>query len=407
MASFSYKIIDKNGKEKKGTMEAATEEKVVAVLRSEGYIPISVTPQNILTKDINITIGHPVKPREFSIFCRQFVSILSAGVSLINALDMLREQTENKALSQAIKNVQTSVEKGETLAGAMRLEGKIFPTLLIQMVEAGEISGNLEIAFDRMATHFEKDAKIKAQVKKAMIYPMIVGIVALGVIFLMMVVVIPNFMLMFDGMDIAMPKLTQRVLNISEFVQEWWYLIIGLILLFIAGLQLFKRTETGRMLFGKLGLSMPLFGKLTVKSVSTRFARTLSTLLAAGIPMIDAIGITSRTMDNMVVRKALLDAKEDVAKGISLSVPLKRSGIFPPMVWHMTKIGEETGNIESMLDKVADYYDEEVEVTTQSLMAVMEPVIIVVLALVVGVLIMAIMQPMMSMYDGMGSISSI
>ena len=326
---------------------------------------------------------------------------------MINALDMLREQTENKALSQAIKNVQTSVEKGETLAGAMRLEGKIFPTLLIQMVEAGEISGNLEIAFDRMATHFEKDAKIKAQVKKAMIYPMIVGIVALGVIFLMMVVVIPNFMLMFDGMDIAMPKLTQRVLNISEFVQEWWYLIIGLILLFIAGLQLFKRTETGRMLFGKLGLSMPLFGKLTVKSVSTRFARTLSTLLAAGIPMIDAIGITSRTMDNMVVRKALLDAKEDVAKGISLSVPLKRSGIFPPMVWHMTKIGEETGNIESMLDKVADYYDEEVEVTTQSLMAVMEPVIIVVLALVVGVLIMAIMQPMMSMYDGMGSISSI
>jgi type IV pilus assembly protein PilC len=404
MASYSYIIIDKNGKEKKGTMEAATEDKVIATLRAEGYIPISVVPQNILTKDINITFGNPVKPREFSVFCRQFVSILSAGVSIINALDMLQEQTENKALSQAIKKIQTSVEKGETLAGAMRLEDKIFPNLLIQMVEAGEVSGNLEIAFDRMATHFEKDAKIKAQVKKAMIYPMIVGIVALLVVFVMMVIVIPNFMLMFEGMDIPMPKLTQRVLDMSDFVQQWWYLIIAAILAGILGIQLFKRTDTGRLLFGKLGLRMPLFGKLTVKSVSTRFARTLSTLLAAGIPMIEAIAITSRTMDNMVVRNALQDAKEDVAKGISLSVPLKKSGIFPPMVWHMTKIGEETGNIEAMLDKVADYFDEEVETTTQSLMAFMEPIIIVVLALVVGVLIMAIMQPMFSMYDGFGGL---
>ncbi|MDF2588246.1 MAG: type secretion system family protein [Anaerocolumna sp.] len=400
MPNFTYVVIDNKGKEKKGTIEAVNEDKARANLKANGNFLISIAPQNALNKDINISFGNPIKSRDLSLFCRQFVSILSAGVPIVNALEMLMEQTENKVMSQGIKDVMASVEKGETLATAMRARGKIFPSILINMVEAGETSGNLETAFGRMAIHFEKETKLKAQVKKAMLYPAVVGSVAVGVIFIMMIFVIPNFMGMFADMDLEMPAMTQFVIDMSDFFKKYWYVLIGIIVLAVFGIKTYKKSPSGKVIFGRLGLSMPLFGALTRKSSSARFARTLSTLLASGVSMIDALEITSRTMDNEIVRDTLASAKEDVARGIPLSEPIKKSGVFPPMVCHMTKIGEETGNMESMLDKLADYYDEEVELTTQSLTAVMEPMIIIILALVVGVLIMAIMQPMLSMYNG-------
>ncbi|MDF2801614.1 MAG: type secretion system protein [Anaerocolumna sp.] len=404
MPSFAYIVIDNKGKEKKGAMEAANSEKVISNLRAEGLIPISVMPQNMLNKDINISIGNPVKPRDLSIFCRQFMSILTAGVSIISALDMLQEQTENKVLSVALKEVQTAVEKGETLTDALSEHRKIFPNIMIHMIEAGEASGNLEIAFERMAVHFEKDSKLRARMKKAMIYPSIVGLVAVGVIFLMMMVVIPNFMSMFKDLDIELPALTKAVIGASDFFQSKWYIVLLVIGIIIAGIRYLKSTPSGQLFLGRLAFKLPLFGKLTTKSISSRFARTLSTLLAAGIPMIEAIEITARTIDNTIAKEVLLEATEEVAKGVPLSVIIKRSGIFPPMVSHMTKIGEETGNLESMLTKMADYYDEEVEMATDSLMAAMEPMIIVFLALVVGVLIMSIMQPMLSMYEGLDNL---
>lgn len=404
MPGFSYIVIDNKGKEKRGAMEAPNTDKVISNLRAEGLIPISVVPQNILNKDINISVGNPVKPRDLSIFCRQFMSILSAGVSIINALDMLQEQTENKVLSAAIKEVQTAVEKGETLTDALGEHKKIFPNIMIHMIEAGEASGNLEIAFERMSIHFEKDSKLKARMRKAMIYPSIVGIVAVGVIFLMMIVVIPNFMSMFQDLNIELPPLTKAVISASDFFRARWYLILLVIGIIIAGIRYLKSTPSGQLFIGRLAFKLPLFGKLTTKSISSRFARTLSTLLAAGIPMIEAIDITARTIDNIIAKEVLLEAKEEVSKGVSLSILIKRSGIFPPMVSHMTKIGEETGNLESMLTKMADYFDEEVEIATDSLMAAMEPMIIVLLAVVVGTLIMSIMQPMLSMYSGLDNL---
>lgn len=401
MPSFTYTMIDKLGKEKKGTMEAVNESKVMTALRAEGYIPVTVMPQSILNKDININLGNSIKPRDLSVFCRQFVSILSAGVSIVSALDMLSEQTENKVLSNAIKEVQIAVEKGETLTDAMKSESKVFPDILIQMVAAGEASGSLEIAFRRLAVHFEKDSKLKAQVKKAMIYPIIVGLVAVGVVFVMMMVVIPNFMAMFEDMDITLPFMTQVVVHISKFVTARWYVILALLTALFVVIQIYKKSPSGKQMLGQMKLKVPIFGKLTTKTISARYARTLSTLLAAGLPMIEAIAVTAGTIDNVIARQTLLDAKEEVAKGIPLSSCISSSGIFPPVAGHMTKIGEETGNMEGMLEKLADYYDEEVEIATESLMAIMEPLIIVVLALVVGVLIIAIMQPMMSMYSGL------
>lgn len=404
MNSYSYLVIDKQGKEKKGTMDAANEDIVKAFLKAEGNLLISISPQNLFTKDIQINLGNPIKPRDLSVFCRQFVSILSAGVSIINALDMLSEQTENKVLSKAIKNVQTLVEKGETLADAMIAEKKIFPRLLIHMVEAGEASGDLETVFERMAEHFEKDTKLKAQVKKAMIYPMVVGCVAIIVIFVMMLVVIPNFVGIFQDMNMELPAMTRMVIGMSDFVKGKWFLILLVIAFAVFGFYLTKKSDTGKFFLGKLALKLPLFGKIITKSNSSRFARTLSTLLTAGIPMIEALDITAKTLDNVIAKQVLFTAKDDVIKGFPLSNPIRVSGVFPPMVCQMIKIGEESGNLESMLEKLADYYDEEVKIATESLTAVLEPMIIVVLALVVGVLIMAIMQPMMSMYTGLDNL---
>ncbi|HWT26909.1 MAG TPA: type II secretion system F family protein [Mobilitalea sp.] len=399
MAGYAYVAIDPNGKEKKGKMEAPDQDRVFHSLKAEGYFPVSIKEIGILNRDIKINITTPVKPRDLSVFTRQFVSILKAGVPIVSALEMLVEQTENKNLKKAIQNTQLMVEKGERLADAMRNQGKIFPPVLINMVEAGETSGSLEVALDRMSTHFEKEAKLKALIKKSMVYPMMLGIVSLSVVILMLAFVIPSFMSMFKDMNLKMPPVTLAIVSVSNFVVTKWYIIVGAILAIVLGITGFKSTYKGEILFAKLGLHMPLFGKLQVKSASARLTRTLSTLLAAGIPLIDAIDITARTMDNVVIKKLLMQSQEEVARGVPLSVPLKASGIFPPMVYHMIKIGEDTGNLEAMLVTIADYYDEEVEVATQSLMAMMEPLIIIVLAIVVGGLVLAIIQPMFSMYD--------
>lgn len=405
MAGYSYIAIDGYGKEKRGRMEAPDEERVFRALKAEGYFPVSIKELNIFTKDIEIQIGNPVKPRDLSIFCRQFVSILSAGVSIVNALEMLMEQTENKYLKKGIQETLFMVEKGEKLADAMRNQGRIFPPILINMVEAGEASGGLEIALERMAIHFEKDAKLKALVRKAMIYPATIGFVALSVIILLLVFVVPTFMDMFEGMDMEIPLLTRIALSMSDFMVKRWYLVLLMISLITGGFIAYRNTTDGKFQLAKLALKMPIFGKLTIKSSSARLTRTLSTLLAAGIPLMDAIDITARTMDNVLVKKVLVEAREEVARGVPISAPLAASGIFPPMVHHMIKIGEETGAIEPMLNTIADYYDEEVEVTSQTLTAAMEPLIIIVMALIVGVIILAIMQPLMSMYDQMDAIT--
>ncbi|MDU6265971.1 MAG: type II secretion system F family protein [Anaerocolumna aminovalerica] len=404
MNSYSYLVINKKGKVQKGSIEAIDEEKAKLLLKAEGFLPVSLEKQSFLNKDINITVGNPVKSRDLSVFCRQFVSILTAEVSVVNALDLLTQQTENKVLSEAIKEVQTSVEKGEGLADAMREQKKVFPSILTNMVKAGEASGDLETVFERLAIHFEKETKLKLQMKKALIYPIIVGLVAVAVLVVMMLFVVPNFMAMFTDMNIDMPFMTRLVIRVSDFMVTRWYVLIVVAACIIIGFSLYKKSTAGRETLGRIAYKVPFYGKFIMKSISARLTRTLCTLLAAGIPVIEALDITARTMDNVVAKDALLLAKEDVAKGIPLSIPIKNAGIFPPMLYQMIKIGEESGDIESMLEKVADYYDEEVEAAAQRLTAVLEPAIIIFLAFVVGIIIMAIMQPMLAMYEGLGNL---
>lgn len=404
MPGYVYRAIGPDGKEKKGNISATTREQAANKLKADGLIVTKLDPETAMNKEINISFGSGIKPRDYSVFCRQFVAIIKAGVSVINALQMMSEQTENKTLKAAIICLVDDLGKGETLSNAMRRQ-KAFPSIFVNLVEAGEATGSLETSFERMALQFEKEAQLKAIIKKATTYPIMVLFVAVGVIFVMMTFVIPNFMEMFADMDVEMPAITMAIVKMSDFFVAYWWLIIIVAIVAVVLIKLYANTLSGRVLFSTLKLKFPGLGQLQVKTNCATFARTLSTLLRAGVPMIEALEITGNSMDgNILFQRAVMQARDQVGNGVALSKPLKMSGLFPPMVYHMVSIGEETGNLEDMLVNVADYYEEEVAEATEQAMAVVEPLIIVVLALVVGVILMAILSPMMTLYDAVDSL---
>lgn len=401
MASYGYEAVDRSGKIIKGSLEANNPDLARAEIKKQGLTIINLEEQSMLTKDIDIDLGGKPTSRDLSVFCRQFVSMTKAGVSILEALKMLCEQTENKKLKKALLQVRVDVEKGETLADSMAQHPKVFPSIMINMVAAGEASGSLETAFERVATQLERNNKTQALVKKAMIYPIIVAIVAIAVVIVMLVVVIPSYATIFEDLDTELPGLTLAVLAASDFIQKWWYLLLAAVIGLALGIRAFAGTNTGKHFFGKIALTVPAIKNLVTKSASSMMARTLSTLMGAGVPMVEAVEIVSHVMSNIWFQEALQEVKTQVILGTPLSKPLEECGLFPPMVYHMIRIGEESGNIEEMLDKLADYYDEEVEMAVQSLMAVMEPMIILVLAAIVGTLIASVLAPMMKMYSAL------
>ncbi len=401
MIDYIYTAVGKDGKKIKGTISATNESRARVLLKEQGIVPTKLTKQTALNKDININIGPAVKPRDLSVFCRQFQSILKAGVTIVEALEMLADQTDNKVFATAIRETKTSVQKGSTLAGAMKEHPKIYPTMLVNMVEAGEVSGSLEIALERMGTQFEKSAKLKGLVKKAMIYPIMILIVALGVVIAMSIFVVPQFAKMFEDMGTEMPAMTAMIMTFSDFLIHKWYIAILVVAVLVFAISMFAKSENGQAFFGRLSLKLPIFGKLVAKSTSASFARTISTLVSAGVPVSDALEITARSMNNVLFKQALRDAKRQVEQGSSLSAPLAACGLFPAMIPQMIRIGEETGNIDGMLTKAAEYYEEEVEIATGSLTSMIEPLIIVVLGAIVAFLVLALYMPMMSMYSGM------
>lgn len=399
MAQYNYKAIAADGKPKKGTVEAADRDKALDKLKSEG---LSVTDLKD-AGDGGIQIGlfkKKVKNRDLSIVCKQMVSILNAGVTVITALEMLSEQMDNKTLKDALVEARAYVEKGGTLADAMRLNPSIFPPMMINMVAAGEATGGLETSFDRLATHFEKADAVAAKVKGALTYPIIVLIVAVLVVIVVMVAVIPTFVGMFAEMGTALPLPTRIMMAGSDFILQKWWLLIIIIAAIVFGIKTFKATPTGQLFFAKIGISAPIFSDLIIKQNASQFSRTLSTLMGAGIPMLDAIEMVAKMMNNKIFRDGLMETKTQVAKGVPLSKPLKDMDVFPTMLVQMVKIGEETGNIEDMMEKVADLYDREVDLATDSLTAAMEPLTMVVMAGIVGMIVAAVYGPILGMYEG-------
>lgn len=399
MAQYNYKAMDKNGKAKKGSIEAINLDKAKEKLKSEGLIVQDIKEQGTGKKGG----GKKVKDKDLAVFCKQFSAVLNAGVTIISALEMMSEQLENKTLKRALQEAQAYVQKGGTLADAFKLNPKVFPPIMINMTAAGEMSGNLEICFDRLTTHFETANALHSKVKGAVTYPIVILIVVVAVVAVLLVGVIPQFSQMFDDLGSQLPAATQMLVNLSNFLQHKWYILVIIVAAIVFGLKAFGKTEPGSLMYAKIGIKFPLFGNLTIKSAAATFSRTMATLMASGISLIDAVEQVAKMINNRIIREALLDAKTQIAKGVPLSKPLRDCGIFPPMLPQMTKIGEETGNIEDMMDKVADYYEMEVNDATDALTAAMEPLIIVIMGVVVGGIVMAIYSPMLSMYDAVDS----
>lgn len=401
MAQFAYRVIKPSGKEEKGHLEAKSRDAAMQVLKRDKSIVVSCEEATGLNKGLNLNFGKKVKPRDFSVFCHQFESINGAGVSVVDSFMMLGDQTENAALQQAIKAVHHDISKGDSLAVAMRRQGGVFPEMLCNMVEAGEASGSLDQAFSRMAIQFEKDDALQQAVKKAVTYPIILIFVLIGVVFAMMVFVVPTFMDMFADLGTEMPAATMVLVHISDFFVSWWWLLILIGVGAFACFKLYAASDSGKEVTSALAIKLPVLGPIKTKSACARLGRTLCTLLAAGVSMTDAIEITGKSMENLLYKRAMKEAKEQVMRGLPLSKPLKSCGLFPPMVIHMVSIGEETGSIETMLENVANYYEDDVQLATEQMMTMLEPAIIIVMAVIVGYMAIAIFSPMFTLYESL------
>lgn len=399
METYLYQAITSEGVEKKGSIKADNEKEARVRIREKGLMPITVSKENFLNKDIELSfIKKKTKARDLAVFCRQFSSIIKAGISIISALEMLEEQTENKSLKEGIIRARLGVEKGEGLADSLR-EEKVFPSVLVEMIKAGESSGSLDRSLDRMAIQFEKEAKLKGIIKKAMMYPMVLLFVMIGIIVVMLSFVIPNFVNMFEELDTTLPTSTQIIIALSNIFTKYWLLLLVMIVLLVFLYKLYKASDSGRHKIDAFKLKIPLFGKLAIKTACASISRTLATLIQSGMPLIEALNIVSETMTNVCYKDALKKISAGVALGMPLSKQMRTMDIFPAMITHMVGIGEQTGNMEEMLSNSANYYEEEVEITTSQLTALLEPVIIIIMAFLVIMLIAAIYQPIIQLYN--------
>ena len=397
MPGFNYTAIDRNGKRVRSSLDASSIETAKSSLRGAGYTILDIKEQTTLNRDIEIPFLGKPKAKDMAVFCRQFVSILRAGVSVASVLSLLGQQTGNKKLRAAIREMQADVEKGESLATSMRRHPKIFPAILVNMVAAGESSGNLEESFRQMELYFDRSKRTKSKVTSAMIYPCVLIVVMIVVLIVMMTKIIPNFLKTFEDMDAELPKLTLGVMAVCDWFKVWWWVPLLVLAALIVGGVLFHRTDKGKHFFGWLARKTPVVGNLTVKTACATFCRTMEVLIGSGLTLTDSMDLAASNMGNIYYLEAIRDARGMVAEGTPLRESLVRTGIFPPMVSNLVGVGEETGDLQSMMGKVADYYDEEVDEATKKLLNLMEPAIIIFMAVFVVIIVLAIYLPMINM----------
>lgn len=399
MPIYNYRAKTIDGDTIKGSIEVNGKQEVIAYLKDKGCFPLDITQQGLLQKEITFSFLERVKVSDIAIFCRQFYTIINAGIPVLGCLDIIRQQTENQKLKEIIDKVYEVLQKGNTLSAAMKAH-KVFPAILMNMVEAGEVSGTLETSFERMAVHFEKENRLNKKIKGAMTYPIIVAVIAMIVITILITFVVPTFVSMFAGMGMELPTSTKILLATGDFIQKRWYILLGAIIGGLVGFKKYADSEVGKLTLDGLKLRLPIVGKLNKKIIASRFSRTLSTLLASGLPLLTAIDVVAKVVDNHVVAKGLNKAGEEVSRGVSLASPIANMQVFPPMVVHMLRIGEDTGSLENILEKTADFYDTEVETAITQMTTLLEPLIMLVMALVVGFVVISIVQPMFGVYGG-------
>ena len=399
--SYAYRVRTKEGRVISGQMEADGEAAVASRLRAQGLVPVQITKEggSGFKKELTI-IPKKVKLKDLAIFSRQFATMINSGLSLLRTLNILGEQTENPTLAKTITELRDDVERGSSLSAAMSKHEKVFNKLYVSMVKAGETGGQLDTVLNRVADNLEADYKLRQKVKSAMTYPVVVAGIAVLLVTVMLLFVVPTFAAMFEGLGGELPLPTAILLKLSQ-AAKW--LVPLVIVLSIVGYIFYKKTRktsaSFRLRADQIKLKVPIFGDLFLKVAISRFTRTLGLLLRAGVPVLQALDIVADTTGNEVLTRATTDVKESVRSGESMAGPLARHPVFPPMVVQMIAVGEDTGQIDEMLDKVSDFYDQEVESTTEALTSLIEPIMIAILGGIVGAMIIALYMPMFSIFD--------
>ncbi|MCJ7626830.1 MAG: type II secretion system F family protein [Longimicrobiales bacterium] len=395
MSKFVYSARPAAGGElRTGELEVKSKDEVLSYLHRQKLIPVSVREKEA---GISYTFGTGIKTRDIVIFTRQFATMINSGLPLVQSLDILAEQTENQYLRKVIQDVLYDVESGHTLADAMGKHPKVFTELFVNMVAAGEAGGILDTILLRLATFLEKNDALVRKIKGAMVYPAVVFSVAGIAVVILLIFVIPVFQDMFASAGVLLPLPTRIVIGMSDFLQSyWWAVIAGIVALVFLVRQTYK-TDGGELAIDRFLLGVPVFGDLQRKSAVARFTRTLGTLVSSGVSILEGLEITAKTAGNRVIHDAVMDSRTSIAGGETIAGPLKESGVFPPMVVQMINVGEQTGGLDEMLSKIADFYDEEVDAAVDALLSAMEPIMIVVLGVVVGGMIVAMYLPIFDM----------
>jgi type IV pilus assembly protein PilC len=393
---FTWEGKTRQGAVQKGEIAAASKEEVIALLRKQNILPINVVAK---PKELKLQLfAEKVTDKDVVILTRQLATMIDAGLPLVQCLDILGSQTENKALSKVVGQVRSDVESGATFADALKKHPKVFDNLYVNMVAAGEAGGILDTILQRLAAYMEKFAKIKRQVKSAMIYPAVILFVAVAVVALLLIVVVPMLGNMFKEAGQALPLPTRIVLAVSDFLKSWGGLaLIVVIVGFIVGLKQWRKTEKGLTVTDAIALKIPVMGSLIQRVSVAKFTRTLGTLMTSGVPILEGLLIVSRTAGNKIVENAVLTTRQSVSEGKTLAEPLGRAKVFPPMVTQMIAVGEATGALDNMLNKIADFYDEEVDSAVAALTSLLEPMLMVFLGVTVGFVIIAMYMPIFQM----------
>ncbi len=399
MPVFEYKGKTLDGKQIRGELKAKNRAELERFLKNNRILASSISRK---TAQIQIKLGSGVKKVDISRFTRQFATMISAGLPMVQCLEILGSQMESAEFRKIIVQVKEAVQSGATLSEALGKHKKVFDELYVNMVEAGEVSGALDTILVRLAQYREKSDRLIRQVKGALVYPIVVMVVAMGVTFAMLRYIVPIFAKMFSGMGAELPAPTAMVLNLSNFLKANTLTILFLVVAAIIAFRLFLKNPKGRLAFDGFKLKMPLLGSLIRKSAISRFTRTLSTLLSSGVSILEALNITAKTSGNMVLQNAIKKSMLSIAEGETITKPLIEVGVFPPMVTQMISVGEKTGGLDDMLSKIADFYDEEVDAAVTALTSVIEPIIIVVMGAVIGGILIAMYLPM---FDIIGQIS--
>ncbi|MEK5490534.1 type II secretion system F family protein [Paenibacillus sp. FSL R7-0297] len=401
MALFEYQVKTAAGRPIKGKLTATDKPAAMDELRKRGLTVFSLVERKTSILQMDIYIGNPVKTIHFIIYCRQFATLMRAGVSIVDATRILAEQTDSKPLRKALQDVGSSLLRGIPFSQAVQDHKRIFPPLFVSMIRAGEESGNMEGTLERLAMFFEKQHTTTEKIKSALTYPITVGVMAIGAVIYLLWAIVPQFVTMFESFDAELPAITKMVLALSKSIQgQWYFWILGVLLLVVA-YQITKRTEKGAYALDYAKLKVPVFGKLNQKGSIAQFTRTFSSLYASSVPILQSLAIVEEVAGNKVIGRYIRSASDSLRQGNPLSEPLKKAWVFPPLVTQMIAIGEETGALDTMLSKVADFYEMDVENTVDRLKSLLEPLLIAFLAGVVGVIVAAIMLPMFSLYSNM------